>query len=81
MNCELWDIDAHFFLGRFASEEEALRFVRRVLDEEGDAYADNLELAIGDDGSNNLSGGDLVERTRGLGALYQTAMPRRNPAA
>jgi hypothetical protein len=70
MNYELWDIDAHFFLGRFSSEEEALHFVRRVLDEEGDAYADNLELAIGDDGTKNLSGCELVERTRSLGVLY-----------
>jgi hypothetical protein len=67
MNCEVWDIDARFFLGRFASEEEVLRCIGHVLDEEGDVYADNLELVSGDEGTQNLTGVDLVKRSRELG--------------
>ena len=75
---ELWDTDARFFLGRFPTEAEALAFVARVLDEEGDAYAANLELAIGDDGVRNLSGARLVERARDLA---RGAQPVRGAAA
>jgi hypothetical protein len=64
VNCEVWDVDAHFFLGCFVSDEEALRFIGRVLDEEGEVYADNLELVRGSDGSQNLTGVDLLKRAR-----------------
>lgn len=77
MNYELWDIAASFFLGRFESEEAALRFVQRVLDEEGDAYADNLELAVGEGGAQNLSGAALAVKARGIDKLFDAAAPRR----
>ncbi|MGH2531261.1 MAG: hypothetical protein ACRDJW_03040 [Thermomicrobiales bacterium] len=77
MNYELWDIEAHFFLGRFASEEEALRFVRKVLDQEGDAHADKLELAIGENGAHNLSGAALADKAQRLDDPVQIARPGR----
>jgi hypothetical protein len=77
MNSELWDVAASFFLGRFESEEAALRFVQRVLDEEGDAYAENLELAITDDGRLKLSGSSLVKRVRSLGPLAVSSQGER----
>lgn len=75
MRYELWDTNARFFLGRFTSEAEALGFVQQVLDIEGDAYADNLELAIGEDGVANLSGADLTARARALDTHVQAMQP------
>ena len=75
MSYELWDTNARFFLGRFASEAEALRYVQRVLDAEGDAYAEHLELAIDEGGTQNLSGADLAAKVRRLEPLYEPAPP------
>jgi hypothetical protein len=72
MRYELWNTEDQFFLGRFLSEAEALAFVTKVLDEEGDAYAANLELAIGDDDVRNLSGTQLVARARDLAHAAQS---------
>lgn len=68
MKYDLWDVSARFFFDRFASEEEALTFVRSLLGEYGEPYADDLELVIGEGGDQNLSGTVLVERAKS-GAL------------
>jgi hypothetical protein len=77
MTYELWDVDAGLFLGRFTSEAEALQFVRRVLDEEGEGYAGNLELAIGDDGARNLSGAELAGKALAVDKVYESTLPHR----
>lgn len=64
MKYELWDISVRFFFDRFAPEDEALAFVRALLDQYGERYANDLELVIGDGGDENLSGAALVARAR-----------------
>ncbi len=64
MTYELWDIAARFFFDRFTSEDEALAFVRTLLDQYGDAYAADLELVVGEGGHQNLSGTALAARSR-----------------
>jgi len=64
MKYDLWDTSARFFFDRFSSEEEALAVVRSLIDQYGEQYADELELAIGEGGDRNLSGPALVERAR-----------------
>jgi len=76
MRYDLWDISARFFFDRFASEVEALTFVRALLDQYGDAYADDLELVVGDSGADNLSSESLVARARS-GAPELAAKPSR----
>ena len=71
MRFELWDAEARFLLGRFASEEDAVKFARTVLSVEGEAYAANLELVIGEDGAQNLTGAGLVDRVRALDLTYE----------
>ena len=75
MKYDLWDVEARFFFDRFGSEEEALAVVRELLEENGEAYADDLELIIGEGGDQNLTGEALVRRARSLhqrdGALGQ----------
>ena len=66
MTYDLWDIGARFFFDRFLSEEEALAYVARLLEEYGDTYAEDLELVVGEGGQRNLSGRSLVERVRAL---------------
>jgi hypothetical protein len=77
MRFELWDAEARFLLGRFASEEDALMFARTVLSVEGEAYAANLELVIGEDGARNLTGAALVERAKALDLAYEGEGERR----
>jgi hypothetical protein len=74
MNYDLWDISARFFFDRFATEDEALTFVRALLDEYGEPYANDLELVIGEGGNQNLSGAALV-------ALARSRAPRLDYAA
>src|SRR5688572_9334442 len=77
MNYELWDTEAAFMLGRFASEREAQTFVRVVLDTEGDEHAAALELVIGDDGAQNLSGDKLRRWARALDHTSEASEARR----
>lgn len=63
---DLWDVEAGFYFGRFETEDEALTFVRDLIDANGEEYADALELGSPDDpsGSWSRSGAALVERAR-----------------
>ena len=70
MSVQVWDIEAAFLLGRFASEEEALKFVRMVLANEGDAYVENLRLILDDEGRVRVGGAELLRRARALDAAY-----------
>ncbi len=65
---DLWDVEAGFYFRRFASEDDALKFFRDLIDANGDAYADALELGSPDDPSANrsVSGAVFVERARRL---------------
>ena len=64
MKYDLWDVSARFFFDRFDSEDEALTFVRSLIKEYGEPYADDLELVIGEGGDHNLSGASLVARAK-----------------
>jgi hypothetical protein len=64
MKYDLWDVPARFFFDRFTSEDEAFAFVRALLDEYGEPYANDLELVIGEGGERNLSGAALIARAR-----------------
>jgi hypothetical protein len=63
---DLWDVETRFYYGRYTSEDEALHLVATLLDHYGDRYADKLELIVGEDGAENLTGMALVERARRL---------------
>ena len=76
MTYELWDMAARFLFDRFASKDEALAFVRALLDQYGDPYAADLELVIGEGGDRNLSGAALAARARSA-ASHLVAKPAR----
>ncbi len=63
---DLWDVEAGFYFGRFETEDDALAFVRELIDANGEEYADALELGSPDDpsASRSASGAALVERAR-----------------
>jgi len=65
---DLWDVEARFYFGRFESEDDALKFVRELIDANAEDYADALELGSPDDpsASRSVSGAVLVERARRL---------------
>ena len=68
MKWDLFDIEAGFYFDRFDSKEAALRYVTTLLDNNGDDYANVLELGTPDDlsGASNLTGDALVAACRSL---------------
>ena len=78
MNYELWDVETGNCLGWFTAEDEALAFVRSLLDRYGTNYADALELGTEDAQGNFLgssSGASLIARaeiTQLTGAIAST---------
>lgn len=79
MRWDLWDVEAGFYFDRFPSKDEALALVRTLIDGNGDAYADVLELGTPDDlsGASNLTGAALVAAARGVDERDE----ERRPAA
>ncbi|MGH2532898.1 MAG: hypothetical protein ACRDJW_11425 [Thermomicrobiales bacterium] len=65
MQYNLWDVEIGKYLGQFASEDEALAAVRRVVELHGADYAGSLALGrVADDGTimEPIAGQDLVVR-------------------
>ncbi len=71
MKWDLFDVEAGFYFDRFDSKDEALRYVTTLLDNNGDDYADVLELGTPDDltGESNLTGAALRAASRSIIAL------------
>lgn len=66
MTYDLWDVETRFYYGRYEREDDVLHLVATLIDHYGDHYADDLELVVGEDGGDNLTGLALVERARRL---------------
>jgi hypothetical protein len=69
MHYDLWDVETGNYLGRYATEEEALAVVRALVEQYGDHYADDLNLGMEDDAGNvgePLSGPALLARAAAL---------------
>jgi hypothetical protein len=69
MHYDLWDVETGNYLGRYATEEEALAVVRALIEQYGDGYADDLNLGAEDDAgsfSGPLSGSALLARVAAL---------------
>ena len=69
MHDDLWDIETGNYLGRYATEEEALSVVRSLIRHYGPAYADDLNLGAEDDAGpfgEPLSGAALLARLEAL---------------
>lgn len=67
MKYRLWDTDINRLFGTFDTEDEALAFVRALLESYGNAYANDLALGCErQDGSFTppLTGAALVEHAR-----------------
>ena len=66
---ELWDVDAGNIIGSFATKEESLAVVDRLLEAYGQDYAENLDLSLRDDSGSSrvVASGDvliaMLERT------------------
>lgn len=71
MTYDLFDIEAGFYFDRFDGKHEALRYVRTLLENNRDDYADVLELGTPDDlsGTSNLTGAALLAASRSLIAV------------
>ncbi len=71
MTWDLFDIEAGFYFDRFDSKDEALRYVHSLLENNGDDYANVLELGTPDDlsGASNLTGAALLSASRSFVAL------------
>ncbi len=64
---DVWDTDTNNVVGHYTSEDDALRFVRDLLDTYGDAYADDLQLGGRDNADRifpPLGGAGLVAKAR-----------------
>ena len=68
MTWDLFEVEAGFYFDRFDTRDDALQFVRSLLDDNGDDYANVLELGSTDDpkGASNLTGDALVAASRSL---------------
>jgi hypothetical protein len=69
MSYTLWDVGVGKYLGEYAAEPAVFSLVRSLLDQFGDAYADDLELAVEDDDGRlveSLSGAALRGRARAV---------------
>lgn len=71
MHDDLWDVETGNYLGRYASEEEALAVVRALVRRYGPAYAADLSLGAEDETGRfdqPISGGPLLARLETLAA-------------
>jgi len=68
MAWDLFDVETGFYFDRFDTRDDALQFVRSLLNNNGDDYANVLELGSTDDlkGASNLTGDALVTASRSL---------------
>ena len=71
MAWDLFDVETGFYFDRFDTRDDALQFVRSLLNNNGDDYANVLELGSTDDlkGASNLTGDALVVASRSLASV------------
>lgn len=79
---DLWDIESGNLIGTFEDEEDALSFVRKLLDANGLAYADALDLGWMDpDGASRsiTTGSALVDRSHAAEPASSENAPANTP--
>ncbi|MEA2583640.1 MAG: hypothetical protein QOF33_1725 [Thermomicrobiales bacterium] len=59
---ELWDVDTGNIIGSFATQDESLEAVRRLLEAYGPGYAEDLDLTAREDTgtARNVASGDRL---------------------
>ena len=71
MAWDLFDVETGFYFDRLDTRDDALQFVRSLLNNNGDDYANVLEPGSTDDlkGVSNLTGDALVAPSRSLASV------------